>query len=58
MVIPCSRQALSSRDLAPVLLGAGVRLFDQLDEAAEADFEIDRVVESPDVTHLRYRVRR
>jgi hypothetical protein len=42
--------------LAPVLLGDGVRPFDNLKQAAHADFEIERVVESPEVTHLRYRV--
>jgi dihydrofolate reductase len=42
-------------DLAPVLLGAGVRLFDHLG-AAPIDLEIMRVVEGRDVTHLRYRV--
>jgi dihydrofolate reductase len=42
--------------LAPVLLGAGIRLFDSLEQAAGSDFEIERVVESPEVTHVRYRV--
>jgi dihydrofolate reductase len=41
--------------LAPVLLGAGIRLFDEA-EAGEAKLEPARVVESPAVTHLRYRV--
>jgi dihydrofolate reductase len=36
----------------PVLLGAGTRLF----EDVEAPLEIDRVIASPAVTHLRYRV--
>jgi len=41
--------------LAPVLLGAGARLFDGV--APELPrFEITRVIESPLVTHLRYRV--
>ena len=41
--------------LAPVLLGAGARLFDGV--APELPrFEIIRVIESPLVTHLRYRV--
>jgi dihydrofolate reductase len=35
----------------PVLLGAGTRLF----EDVEAPLEIDRVLASPAVTHLRYR---
>lgn len=42
--------------LAPTLLGGGVRLLDRLDPD-EVGFELMRVVESPAVTHLRYRVR-
>jgi dihydrofolate reductase len=42
-------------DLAPVLLGAGVRLFDHLG-AAPIELERTRVVEAPHVTHLRFRV--
>jgi dihydrofolate reductase len=42
-------------NLAPVLLGAGVRLFDHLG-AAPVDLEHTRVVEAPGVTHLRFRV--
>jgi dihydrofolate reductase len=53
--------------LAPVLLGAGLRLFDHLGaegaEGAEGtggtggiELEAVRVVEAPGVTHLRYRV--
>jgi dihydrofolate reductase len=38
--------------VAPVLLGGGVRLF----ENEHAEIELVRVVESPAVTHLRYRV--
>jgi dihydrofolate reductase len=38
--------------VAPVLLGDGVRLF----ENEHAEIELVRVVESPVVTHLRYRV--
>jgi dihydrofolate reductase len=38
--------------VAPVLLGGGVRLF----ENEHAEIELVRVVESPLVTHLRYRV--
>ena len=38
--------------VAPVLLGGGVRLF----ESEHAEIELVRVVESPVVTHLRYRV--
>ena len=41
--------------VAPVLLGGGVRLFGDLD-AAPLGLEITRVIESPAVTHLRYRV--
>jgi dihydrofolate reductase len=40
--------------LAPILLGDGVRLFEGLGD--EVAFEIAGVVESPAVTHLRYRV--
>jgi dihydrofolate reductase len=39
--------------VSPLLLGAGRRL---LDEAGRATLEATRVVESPGVTHLRYRV--
>jgi dihydrofolate reductase len=41
--------------VAPVLLGGGVRLFENV-PAKEDDLEIDRVVASPTVTHVRYRV--
>jgi dihydrofolate reductase len=41
--------------LVPVLLGAGVRLFDHLG-AGRIELETMRVVEAPGVTHLRYRV--
>jgi dihydrofolate reductase len=41
--------------LVPVLLGAGVRLFDHLG-AERIDLETISVVDSPGVTHLRYRV--
>jgi dihydrofolate reductase len=41
--------------IAPVLLGQGVRLFDGLGPD-DIDLEIDRVIESPAVTHVRYRV--
>ena len=40
--------------VAPVFLGGGARLFDGI--AADVGLEIDRVVDSPKVTHLRYRV--
>ena len=38
--------------LVPVLLGGGVRLLDELEPT---ELELDRVVASPAVTHLRYR---
>ncbi|HZB41078.1 MAG TPA: dihydrofolate reductase family protein, partial [Ilumatobacter sp.] len=40
--------------LAPVFLGAGVRLFDQM--PTDIELEKTRVIDSPRVTHLRYRV--
>jgi dihydrofolate reductase len=40
--------------VSPLFLGDGVRLFDQLDTKPE--LEVTRVIESPAVTHLRYRV--
>jgi dihydrofolate reductase len=42
--------------VAPVFLGGGVRLFEGIDPAI--DFELARVVDSPAVTHLKYRVLR
>ena len=42
-------------DLVPVLLGAGVRLFDHLG-TEPIQLERTRVVEAPDVTHLRFHV--
>ena len=43
--------------LVPVLLGAGRRLFDLLDDlAGPVELELVRVVEGSDATHLRYRV--
>jgi dihydrofolate reductase len=42
-------------DVAPLLLGAGVRLFGDLG-AAPISLECTRVVEAPGVTHMRYRV--
>jgi dihydrofolate reductase len=41
--------------IAPLLLGDGVRLFDRLDGALPT-LETTRVIESPAVTHIRYRV--
>jgi dihydrofolate reductase len=40
----------------PVLLGAGRRLFDLLPSSVE--LEIVRVIDTPEATHIRYRVRR
>jgi dihydrofolate reductase len=40
----------------PVLFGEGRRLFDGLDSRIELD--IVRVIESPEATHIRYRVKR
>jgi dihydrofolate reductase len=40
-------------DLAPVILGGGVRLLDHLEHI---DLEIVRVIEGKSVTHLKYRV--
>jgi riboflavin biosynthesis pyrimidine reductase len=41
--------------IAPLLLGDGVRLFEGLGSERPA-LEVARVVESPAVTHIRYRV--
>jgi dihydrofolate reductase len=40
--------------IAPLLLGGGVRLFDQA--PADLELETTRVLESPMVTHLKFRV--
>jgi hypothetical protein len=42
--------------LIPVLLGQGHRLFNVLPSLIE--LEIVRVVDTPEATHIRYRVRR
>jgi dihydrofolate reductase len=42
-------------DLAPVLLGGGVRLFEHLG-TSPIELETTRVVQTPDVTHLWFRV--
>ena len=42
--------------VVPVLLGDGVRLFENHLGAPPAELECTRVIESPAVTHLRYRV--
>jgi dihydrofolate reductase len=39
----------------PVLLGGGVRLFDRV-SAGTVELELERVIDSPAVTHLRYRL--
>jgi dihydrofolate reductase len=41
--------------LAPVLLGEGIRLFERVG-AEHVELESTRVIDSPNVTHLRYRV--
>ena len=41
---------------APVILGAGKRLFDRFDR--EVDLEVAKVYSSPYATHVRYRVRK
>lgn len=40
----------------PVLFGAGRRLFDVLPSRIES--EIVRVIDTPEATHVRYRIRR
>jgi dihydrofolate reductase len=42
--------------LIPVLLGGGRRLFDVL--PSQVELEIIRVIDTPQATHIRYRVRR
>lgn len=41
--------------LVPVLLGDGVRLLDDLGDR-RPELELTRVVDSPTVTHLKYRI--
>jgi dihydrofolate reductase len=43
--------------IVPQLLGAGERLFENL-EGARIELEQTRVIETPDVAHLKYRVRK
>jgi dihydrofolate reductase len=43
--------------IAPLLLGGGIRLFDRLGDA-RIELEKTRVIDSPAVTHLRFRVLR
>jgi RibD C-terminal domain len=40
----------------PVLLGRGRRLFDEL--PSQIELEVVRVIDTPEATHIRYRVRR
>jgi dihydrofolate reductase len=42
-------------ELAPILLGDGISLFDRLG-TGPIDLEILRVIDTPSVTHLTYRV--
>jgi dihydrofolate reductase len=42
--------------LIPVLFGGGRRLFEVL--PARVELEIVRVIDTPEATHIRYRVRR
>jgi hypothetical protein len=41
--------------LVPVLLGQGRRLFESLGPS-HIELELVRLLEAPDVTHLRYRI--
>src|SRR3954470_22214783 len=43
--------------VVPILLGGGVRLFENVPADAQ-NLEIDRVVATPAVTHIRYRAKR
>jgi dihydrofolate reductase len=43
--------------VAPVLLGGGVRLFEDHVGAQPPEVEATRVIQSPTVTHLKYRVK-
>ncbi len=42
--------------VVPVLMGEGVRLFENHLDDGQVELECTQVVESPDVTHLRYRI--
>jgi dihydrofolate reductase len=44
-------------NVVPVLLGSGTRLFDGI-AGIDVGLEPVRVIETPDVTHLKYRVTR
>lgn len=43
--------------LVPVLLGAGRRLFENLGDT-QVHLERTQLIDAPDVTHLRYKVKR
>jgi dihydrofolate reductase len=43
--------------VVPLLLGEGTRLFERI-ESGPVQLEKTRVIDSPGVTHLRYRTRR
>ena len=58
----CARQAITAGlvdeidlQVAPVILGSGERLLDGF-EAGTPSLKLERVLEAPDVAHLRYRV--
>ena len=42
----------------PVLFGGGRRLFDVLLLPSRVELEIVQVIDTPEATHIRYRVRR
>lgn len=42
-------------DIVPVLLGTGERLFDGV---SDPGFELVEVIDSPNATHVRYRIAR
>ena len=52
--IPTQRADTVQIHVAPILLGSGTRLFEGV--ADPPGLEIDRVIASPAVTHLRYKV--
>jgi hypothetical protein len=50
------RPRAARRHVVPVLLGDGVRLFGDHLGSGQVELECTRMIESPAVTHLRYRV--
>ena len=42
--------------VAPVLMGDGVRLFENHVDDGQVELECTQVIQSPAVTHLRYRI--